>query len=175
LSFRRTRITGRIRIVHGAQLHLVACVANKLKYENQPGAKQSRDANGSKLTNTAFNLCGVRFVFIDEFMISNERPSPYGRQPYRQPYHQPYAPQPPRPFVQEDTLKAGEIQIERKFFVLTLKENSRGRFLRISEEVGGKRSTIIIPATGLKDFKNLLSEMVKVSDEIPAKSETAGK
>ena len=77
--------------------------------------------------------------------------------------------------MQEDTLKAGEIQIERKFFVLTLKENSRGRFLRISEEVGGKRSTIIIPATGLKDFKNLLSEMVKVSDEIPAKSETAGK
>lgn len=108
-------------------------------------------------------------------MISNERPSPYGRQPYRQPYHQPYAPQPPRPFVQEDTLKVGEIQIERKFFVLTLKENPRGRFMRISEEVGGKRNSIIIPATGLNDFKKLLDEMVKVSDEIPAKSETAGK
>jgi hypothetical protein len=146
-----------------------------LKYENQCDAKPLRDSNGSKIHNTAFNLCGVRFVFIDAFMISNERPSPYGRQPYRQPYHQPYAQQPPRPFVQEDTLKAGEIQIERKFFVLTLKENPRGRFLRISEEVGSKRNSIIIPATGLNDFKKLLDEMVKASDEIPAKTETAGK
>ncbi len=146
-----------------------------MKYEKQCDAKPLRDANGSKIHNPAFNLCGVRFVFIDEIMISNERPSPYGRQPYRQPYHQSYAPQPPRPFVQEDTLKIGEVQIERKFFVLTLKENPRGRFLRINEEVGGKRNSIIIPSTGLKDFKKLLDEMVKASDEIPAKSETTGK
>ena len=99
-------------------------------------------------------------------MISNERPSPFGNQPY----HQHYASQAPRPFVQEDTLKTGEIQIERKFFVLTLKENPRGRFLRISEEVGGKRNSIIIPAPGLKDFQNLINEMVKASDDIPAKS-----
>ncbi len=99
-------------------------------------------------------------------MISNERPSPFGNQPY----HQHYASKAPRPFVQEDTLKSGEIQIERKFFVLTLKENPRGRFLRISEEVGGKRNSIIIPAPGLKDFQNLINEMVKASDEIPAKS-----
>ena len=99
-------------------------------------------------------------------MISNERPSPFGNQPY----HQHYASQAPRPFVQEDTLKSGEIQIERKFFVLTLKENPRGRFLRISEEVGGKRNSIIIPAPGLKDFQKLINEMVQASDEIPAKS-----
>ena len=103
-------------------------------------------------------------------MISNERPSPFGNQPY----HQHYAPQAPRPFVQEDTLKSGEIQIERKFFVLTLKENPRGRFLRISEEVGGKRNSIIIPAPGLNDFQNLINEMVKASDEIPAKSQVGG-
>ena len=99
-------------------------------------------------------------------MISNERPSPFGKQPY----HQHYTSQVPRPFVQEDTLKSGEIQIERKFFVLTLKENPRGRFLRISEEVGGKRNSIIIPAPGLRDFQNLINEMVKASDDIPAKS-----
>ena len=102
-------------------------------------------------------------------MISNERSWP-SRQPYRQPYHQPYAPQPPRPFVQEDTLKAGEVQIERKFFSFTLKENPRGRFLRVTEEVGGKRQSIIIPATGLGEFQKLLAEMVKASDEIPAKN-----
>jgi hypothetical protein len=102
-------------------------------------------------------------------MISNERPSPSYRQPYRQPYHQPYAQPPPRPFVQEDTLKSEQIQIERKSFLLTLKENPRGRFLRISEEVGGKRNSIIIPATGLKDFKRLLDEMVVSSNELPLK------
>ena len=72
-------------------------------------------------------------------MISNERPSPYQCQPYRQPYHQPIS----RPFVQEDTLKSEQIQIERKSFLQTLKENPRGRFLRISEEVGGKRNSIM--------------------------------
>jgi hypothetical protein len=99
-------------------------------------------------------------------MISNERPSPFGRQPYQQQY----AAQAPRPFVQEDTLKSVEIQIERKTFHLTLKENPRGRFLRISEENNAKRNSIIIPAPGLKDFQNLINEMVKASDEIPAKS-----
>ena len=102
-------------------------------------------------------------------MISNERPSPFGHQPY----HQPYAAQPPRPFVQEDTLKSVEIQIERKTFHLTLKENPRGRFLRISEENNAKRNSIIIPAPGLEEFQKMTDEMVKASDEIPAKNARA--
>ena len=104
-------------------------------------------------------------------MISNERPSPYGRRPYQpQGYGMPnYNPQ-PRPPVNEDTLKTAEVQIERKFFVLTLKENPRGRFLRITEDVGGRRDTIIIPSTGLAEFKKLVDEMVKASEEIPAKN-----
>jgi hypothetical protein len=93
-------------------------------------------------------------------MISNERPSPYGRAPYGQ----------PKPPVNEDTLKSEKIQIERKTFVFTLKENPRGRFLRITEDVGGRRDTIIIPSTGLEDFKKLLEEMVKASNEMPQKN-----
>jgi len=93
-------------------------------------------------------------------MISNERPSPYG-------HHRPYGS--PKPPVNEDTLKSDKVQIERKTFVLTLKENPRGRFLRITEDVGGRRDTIIIPATGLEDFKRLVDEMVKASGEIPPK------
>ena len=93
-------------------------------------------------------------------MISNERPSPYG-------HHRPYGS--PKPPVNEDTLKSDKVQIERKTFVLTLKENPRGRFLRITEDVGGRRDTIIIPATGLEDFKRLVDEMVKASSEIPPK------
>jgi len=107
-------------------------------------------------------------------MISNERPSPYGRRPYQghgygAPKYNPQYNQPPRPPVNEDTLKSGEVQIERKNFVFTLKENPRGRFLRITEDVGGRRDTIIIPSTGLADFKKLVDEMVKASGEIPEK------
>ena len=75
---------------------------------------------------------------------------------------------PPRPPVGEDTLKTGEIQIERKRFVFTLKENPRGRFLRITEDVGGRRDSIIIPAPGLEDFSRLLQEMVEASQKSPA-------
>jgi len=94
-------------------------------------------------------------------MISNERTSPYLRRP---PVH---APKPP---VSEDTLKSAEIQIERKMFVFSLKENPRGRFLRITEDVGGRRDTIIIPSTGLEEFRKIVDEMATASEAIPLKS-----
>jgi hypothetical protein len=83
--------------------------------------------------------------------------SPYG--------HPPHFPR--KPPVNEDTLKHAELPIERKTFVLVLKENIRGRFLRISEEVGGRRDTIIIPASGLEAFQKLLADMVKAANELP--------
>jgi len=73
----------------------------------------------------------------------------------------------PRPGSNEDTLKTETIQIERKTFVFSLKENPRGKFLRITEDVSGRRDTIIIPAPGLADFKKIVDEMVKVSAEAP--------
>jgi len=99
-------------------------------------------------------------------MISNERPSPYGNRPYSSGYNA----GPPRPPVNEDTLKTDKIQIERKTFIFTLKENPRGRFLRITEDVNGRRDNVIIPSTGLDDFKKILDEMVKASNEIPPKT-----
>ncbi|HSU54959.1 MAG TPA: PUR family DNA/RNA-binding protein [Candidatus Dormibacteraeota bacterium] len=86
-------------------------------------------------------------------MISNDRPSPYGHRSYGGP-KQP---------VNEETLKSDKVQIERKTFVFTLKENPRGRFLRITEDVGGRRDTIIIPAPGLEDFRKILDEMVEAA------------
>jgi hypothetical protein len=71
----------------------------------------------------------------------------------------------PKPNVTEDVLKTEKIQIERKTFVFTLKENPRGRFLRITEDVNGRKDTIIIPAPGLADFKKIVDEMLKVSAE----------
>ena len=92
-------------------------------------------------------------------MISNDRPSPYGKRSYGS----------PKPPVNEETLKSDKVQIERKTFVFTLKENPRGRFLRITEDVGGRRDTIIIPAPGLDDFKKLLDDMVRAANETPSK------
>jgi hypothetical protein len=75
----------------------------------------------------------------------------------------------PRPVTNEETLRTEKVQIERKTFVFALKENPRGRFLRITEDVSGRRDTIIIPAPGLEDFKKVLEEMVKTSAETPMK------
>jgi hypothetical protein len=100
-------------------------------------------------------------------MISNERPSPFGHRPH------PHSNLNSKPPVVEDTLKTDKVQIERKTFVFTLKENPRGRFLRITEDVNGRRDTIIIPATGLDEFKRLLEDMVKASEETPLKAPAA--
>ena len=96
-------------------------------------------------------------------MISNERPSPYGHRPH-------FHPGSNKPPVVEETLKTNKIQIERKTFVFTLKENPRGRFLRITEDVGGRRDTIIIPATGLDEFKKVFEEMLEISLQTPQKN-----
>lgn len=88
-------------------------------------------------------------------MISNERPSPYGRRHLGV----------PKPPVNEETLKTEKIQIERKTFIFTLKENPRGRFLRITEDVAGRRDTIIVPAPGMEEFMKVLDDMVKASAE----------
>ena len=69
----------------------------------------------------------------------------------------------------EETLRTERIQIERKTFVFALKENPRGRFLRITEDVSGRRDTIIIPAPGLEDFKKIIDDMVRTSAEAPMK------
>jgi len=112
-------------------------------------------------------------------MISNERPSPYGRgngnswhhpSQHNPNYNPNYNPDwQPKPPVREDSLKSGEVQIERKKFIFALKENPRGRLLRITEDINGRFNSIIIPATGLKEFMKLLDEMIKASDEVPIK------
>ena len=70
----------------------------------------------------------------------------------------------PKPGLQEDTLKSENLQIERKTFVFALKENPRGRFVRITEDVGGRRDTIIVPASGLREFQRAFDEMVKAAE-----------
>lgn len=67
----------------------------------------------------------------------------------------------------ETVICSERIQIERKTFQFTLKENPRGKFLRITEDVGGRRDSIIVPATGIDDFCKVLGEVAKGSPEVP--------
>ena len=60
---------------------------------------------------------------------------------------------------------SGETLIERKTFIFDLKENPRGRFLRITEEVGIRKDIIIIPATGLHRFRDLLERAIEANEK----------
>lgn len=93
-------------------------------------------------------------------MISNERPSPFGNRSFER-----FS----KPQVHEETIKSERIQIERKTFVFAIKENPRGRFMRITEDVGGRRDTIIVPLPGLEAFKEAVDRMVRAAAELPEK------
>jgi len=57
-------------------------------------------------------------------------------------------------------LKSETIGVERKQFIFDLRENPRGRFLRITEDANGRRDSIVIPAPGLEEFRRVLDEMI---------------
>ncbi len=68
----------------------------------------------------------------------------------------------------DSILKSENITVERKNFIFDLRENPRGRFLRITEDANGRRDSIVIPAPGLAEFR-------RVIDAIIAADEQAGK
>jgi hypothetical protein len=71
--------------------------------------------------------------------------------------------------VNEDTLRTEKMQIERKTLVLALKENPRGRFLRITEDGGGRHDTIIVPEPGLEDFRRVVEQLAQAAAQLPPK------
>jgi hypothetical protein len=67
----------------------------------------------------------------------------------------------------DNTLLSERLDVERKTFYLDLRENPRGRFLRITEDVKGRRDTIIIPATGLHLLREALENVIRENDTLP--------
>lgn len=67
-----------------------------------------------------------------------------------------------------DSLHSEKIQVERKQFFFDLKENPRGRFLRITEDVNGRRNAIVIPTVGLEDFRRIIGDMIEQNKRIGA-------
>lgn len=49
------------------------------------------------------------------------------------------------------------LQVEHKLFYFDLKENPRGRYLKISEKTSATRSTIIVPFDGISWFLDLFN------------------
>ena len=68
--------------------------------------------------------------------------------------------------MQSEPIASEKIQHERKIFFLDLKENQRGRFLKITEDVGGRRDTIMLPAGAFKDFAEALQRLVEFEGKL---------
>ncbi|GKV21842.1 hypothetical protein SLEP1_g31782 [Rubroshorea leprosula] len=56
------------------------------------------------------------------------------------------------------------LQVEHKLFYFDLKENPRGRYLKISEKTSATRSTIIVPFSGISWFLDLFNYYVNSED-----------
>lgn len=54
------------------------------------------------------------------------------------------------------TLKSSKIATERKKFHFYLQENDRGRFIRITEDVNQRYSSIIVPLEAVPEFRKHL-------------------
>jgi len=73
---------------------------------------------------------------------------------------------------QQVNLLSERIQIERKQFFFDMKENPRGRFLKITEDVGGHRDTIIVPSSGLDRFRDVIQRAIDVEKALATKEKS---
>jgi hypothetical protein len=67
--------------------------------------------------------------------------------------------------VDTDLLHTEKILADRKTFYLDLKANARGMVVKITEDVGGNRDTIMVPAEILGDFIAALTDIKTTADE----------
>jgi len=58
-----------------------------------------------------------------------------------------------------------KIFADRKIFFLDLKENDRGRFVKITEDVRGRRDTIMLPTDVLDEFIQALQAIAEADQE----------
>lgn len=64
---------------------------------------------------------------------------------------------------EDGKIKSEVIIKENRRYFLDLKENPRGRFLRVSQSIshGGPRSQIAIPAQGMIEFRDALTDLLE--------------
>ena len=64
-----------------------------------------------------------------------------------------------------EPLHTEKVFADRKIFFLDLKENNRGRFVKITEDVRGRRDTIMVPADSLDEFVDALKNVQAAAAE----------
>jgi hypothetical protein len=64
------------------------------------------------------------------------------------------------PSTMDSIIESRELQIERKLFSIDLRENGRGKFLRITEDSQGHRNVIIVPMSGVDDFADAIDDVL---------------
>lgn len=69
-----------------------------------------------------------------------------------------------RPAMNQEVLHTEKILADRKIFFLDLKENARGKVVKITEDVSGNRDTIMVPAEILEDFIAALTDIKETAD-----------
>ncbi len=67
--------------------------------------------------------------------------------------------------MESDLLHTEKILADRKTFYLDLKQNARGMVVKITEDVGGNRDTVMVPAEILGDFIAALTDIKATADE----------
>ena len=60
-----------------------------------------------------------------------------------------------------EPLASETIALDRKVFFLDLKENAGGRYLKITEDVGGRHDTIMVPTTAVREF---IAALVRIAE-----------
>jgi hypothetical protein len=54
-----------------------------------------------------------------------------------------------------------KLQIENKLFYFDLKSNPAGKYLKITEKSGDRKSVVIVPISGLLGFKEIIDEILQ--------------
>ncbi len=73
--------------------------------------------------------------------------------------------------MEEKDIFNQKIIIEQKVFYFDLKTTPRGEYLKITEKRNGMRNTIKIPATGLKEFRTTLEEVIGFNENYIGKKD----
>jgi hypothetical protein len=71
-----------------------------------------------------------------------------------------------RPRQQQQALHSEKLVSDRKIFFLDLKENDRGRFIKITEDVKGRRDTIMLPMDVASDFAAALQRVLEAEAQM---------
>lgn len=70
------------------------------------------------------------------------------------------------PQYQHAPIASEKIANDRKLFFIDLKENARGRFYKITEDVGGRRDTIMLPAPVAREFLEALQRLIEFEEKL---------